>query len=81
VWQPQGWLGAFLALCGVGVGLSGLRDAFAARALFRRSAQEHVRAVEAPVRFGSRPQRVLVTGGTGFIGQLLVRHLVADGHA
>ncbi|MET3465416.1 TIGR01777 family oxidoreductase [Variovorax atrisoli] len=81
VWQPQGWLGAFLALCGVGVGLSGLRDAFAARALFRRGAQEQARDAQAPVRFGSKPQRVLVTGGTGFIGQLLVRHLVADGHA
>ena len=33
-----------------------------------------------PVRFGAGPQRVLVTGGTGFIGQILVRHLVADGH-
>jgi len=81
VWQPQGWLGAFLALCGAGVGLSGLRDAFAARALFRRGAQERARDAQAPVRFGSKPQRVLVTGGTGFIGQLLVRHLVADGHA
>ena len=81
VWQPQGWLGAFLALCGVGVGLSGLRDAFAARALSRRGAQEQARDAKAPVRFGSKPQRVLVTGGTGFIGQLLVRHLVADGHA
>lgn len=81
VWQPQGWLGAFLALCGVGVGLSGLRDAFAARALFRRGEQEQARDAQAPVRFGSKPQRVLVTGGTGFIGQLLVRHLVADGHA
>jgi uncharacterized protein (TIGR01777 family) len=80
-WQPQGWLGAFLALCGVGVGISGLRDGLAARALFRREAQEQVRASEAPVRFGTRPQRVLVTGGTGFIGQILVRHLLADGHA
>lgn len=81
VWQPQGWLGAFLALCGVGVGLSGLRDAFAARALFRRGEQEQARDAQAPVRFGSKPQRVLVTGGTGFIGQLLVRQLAADGHA
>jgi len=80
-WQPQGWLGAFLALCGVGVGLSGLRDALAARALLRRAANEEARATEAPVRFGTRPQRVLVTGGTGFIGQTLVRHLLADGHA
>jgi len=33
------------------------------------------------VRFGASAQRVLVTGGTGFIGQILVRALVADGHA
>jgi uncharacterized protein (TIGR01777 family) len=81
VWQPYGWLSAFLALCGVGVGVSGLRDGLAARAIFRRGQQAHTREVRAPVRFGSKPQRVLVTGGTGFIGQLLVRHLVADGHA
>lgn len=81
VWQPQGWLGAFLALCGVGVGISGLRDGLAARALFRRTAQEEKRAADAPVRFGGKPQHVLVTGGTGFIGQILVRHLLADGHA
>ena len=78
VWQPQGWLGAFLALCGVGVGLSGLRDAWASRAVFRRRARA---GRQAPVRFGSRAQHVLVTGGTGFIGQLLVRQLLADGHA
>ncbi|MET3493707.1 TIGR01777 family oxidoreductase [Variovorax boronicumulans] len=81
VWQPQGWLGAFLALCGVGVGISGLRDGLAARALFRRTAQEAARAVETPVHFGTKSQHVLVTGGTGFIGQTLVRHLLADGHA
>jgi len=81
VWQPHGWLSAFLALCGVGVGLSGLRDGLAAHAVFQREKQTQARDAQAPVRFGSRPQRVLVTGGTGFIGQLLVRHLRADGHA
>lgn len=80
-WQPQGWLGAFLALCGVGVGLSGLRDAFAARAVFRRQAQAAQREQQAPVRLGGRAQHVLVTGGTGFIGQVLVRQLLANGHA
>lgn len=44
-------------------------------------AQAQTRAVEAPVHFGSKPQHVLVTGGTGFIGQILVRHLLADGHS
>ena len=76
VWQPQGWLSAWLALCGAGVGLSALRDGLAARRLARQAAGP------APerLRFGTRPQHVLVTGGTGFIGQLLVRQLLADGH-
>ncbi|MGO4605768.1 TIGR01777 family oxidoreductase [Variovorax sp. 2RAF20] len=81
VWQPHGWLSAFLALCGVGVGLSGLRDGFAARALFGQHKQAQARDALAPVRFGTKPQHVLVTGGTGFIGKILVRHLLADGHA
>ena len=34
-----------------------------------------------PLRFGSAPQHVLVTGATGFIGRQLVRGLLADGHA
>jgi uncharacterized protein (TIGR01777 family) len=33
-----------------------------------------------PIRFGPVPQHVLVTGGTGFIGRLLVQRLVQDGH-
>jgi uncharacterized protein (TIGR01777 family) len=81
VWQPHGWLSAFLALCGVGVGISGLRDGFAARALFKQQKQAQARDAEAPVHFGTKPQQVLITGGTGFIGQILVRHLLADGHA
>jgi uncharacterized protein (TIGR01777 family) len=35
----------------------------------------------AKLHFGSTPQHVLVTGGTGFIGTLLVQALRADGHA
>ncbi|KQP12576.1 TIGR01777 family oxidoreductase [Pseudorhodoferax sp. Leaf267] len=34
----------------------------------------------APIRFGPVPQHVLVTGGTGFIGRLLVQQLLRDGH-
>ena len=35
---------------------------------------------DAPPRFGTRPQQVLVTGGTGFIGRRLIAALRADGH-
>ncbi|PJK08508.1 TIGR01777 family protein [Lysobacteraceae bacterium NML08-0793] len=80
VWQPQGWLGAWLALCGVGVGISALRDGLAAMRLARR-AHSAMQTRHPPVRFGSKPQHVLVTGGTGFVGQVLIRQLLADGHA
>ncbi|MCC2637060.1 MAG: hypothetical protein K0Q68_779 [Moraxellaceae bacterium] len=76
-WQPQGLLSIFLMLCGIGVAASGVRDALAARALGRRAAQESARV---PLRFDATPRRVLVTGGTGFIGQELVQALLADGH-
>lgn len=36
---------------------------------------------DSPPRFGTGPQHVLVTGGTGFIGRQLVAALRADGHA
>lgn len=84
VWQPQGWLSVFLALCGVGVGLSGLRDGWAARQLGWRPAHEARMHEEMPsqraVHFAGPSQNVLVTGGTGFIGQLLVQALVHSGH-
>ena len=76
VWQPNGALGVFLAVCGVGVGLSGLRDAFAARALGRQAAVEHR---EDGVSFGAAGRSFLVTGATGFIGQRLVHALLQGG--
>ncbi|MEO5934769.1 MAG: TIGR01777 family oxidoreductase [Duganella sp.] len=77
VWRPQGALSVFLALCGVGVGLSGLRDAWAARAIGKLALRE----AEAPaVRFADGGRGFLVTGATGFIGQRLVRALLRDGH-
>lgn len=78
VWHPQGWLSVFLALCGAGVTLSGLRDAAAVRTLARWQAMAPG-ATRSP-RFGTGPETVLVTGATGFIGQQLVQALLADGH-
>ncbi|HEX8614210.1 MAG TPA: TIGR01777 family oxidoreductase [Telluria sp.] len=75
-WEPHGALSIFLFVCGVGVGLSGMRDAFAARAIARQAA----RARPSALRFGEAECAVLVTGATGFIGQKLVRALLADGH-
>lgn len=34
----------------------------------------------APLHFGSKSEHVLVTGGTGFIGQLLIKALLVAGH-
>ncbi|MFL6658421.1 MAG: NAD-dependent epimerase/dehydratase family protein, partial [Massilia sp.] len=69
-------LTAFLALCGAGVGISGLRDGFAARTLTRL--RDTNSAASAP-HFATPSSSFLVTGATGFIGQNLVHALLRDG--
>lgn len=76
VWQPNGWLGGFLVLVGIGVTASGVRDAYAFYRLGKLAASE---LQFTPIQFGKPRRRVLVTGATGFIGQKLVRALLADG--
>ncbi|MFC5547536.1 TIGR01777 family oxidoreductase [Massilia aerilata] len=75
--NAHGWLSVFLALCGVGVGLSGVRDGLAALRLGRLA--EGGRDT-APVVFDAVKRTVLVTGATGFVGRNLVGALLRDGH-
>lgn len=77
VWHPLGGLSLFLALCGVGVGISGIRDGIAALSLERRATQ----VGKSNLQFGVQPEQILVTGGTGFIGQLLINELLVAGHS
>ncbi|MFZ6722676.1 TIGR01777 family oxidoreductase [Undibacterium sp. Ji49W] len=75
-WQPHGWLSVFLALCGAGVGISGVRDGLAALRLGKLAIKERGKNM---IHFSDQSEQVLVTGATGFIGTLLVKALLADG--
>ncbi|WP_432719442.1 TIGR01777 family oxidoreductase [Jeongeupia wiesaeckerbachi] len=70
----HGWHSIVLSVLALGVFISGLRDAHAAWRMSRRPARANAFA-------GLPHQRVLVTGGTGFIGEALLNQLVAAGHA
>lgn len=75
-WEPHGLLSLFLALCGIGVGLSGIRDGFAAYNLGIIGQRDKSLP---PINFSNNRENVLVTGATGFIGQRLVAALLANG--
>lgn len=68
-----GWRGDVLSILAIGVAASGVRDGIAA---FRLG-----NAATRPNPFIDLAHcRVLVTGGTGFIGEALVNHLLDAGH-
>ncbi|AIO36391.1 3-beta hydroxysteroid dehydrogenase/isomerase family protein [Burkholderia cenocepacia] len=68
-----GWRGALLTVFAIGVTASGIRDGIAACRIARRA------PVANPFD-GLSPGNVLVTGGTGFIGEALVNRLLDAGH-
>ncbi|TWR85404.1 TIGR01777 family protein [Pseudomonas saxonica] len=68
-----GWRGWLLTLFAVGVTASGIRDGLAALRMQREGKPSNPFA-------GGASKRVLVTGGTGFIGEMLVNQLLDAGH-
>ncbi|MEM6386257.1 MAG: TIGR01777 family oxidoreductase [Pseudomonadota bacterium] len=71
-----GWWSVFATLSALGVGVFSARDLLAAKRSERLDRGDPARLVEVlPPR-----QKVLITGGTGFIGTRLVEALVVAGH-
>jgi uncharacterized protein (TIGR01777 family) len=70
----HGWQSFVLTVFAGGVVASAVRDARAGAALRRRGRRTP------DIRFAPAAQSLLITGGTGFIGQGLCRALLADGH-
>jgi len=68
-----GWRSWFLLLAGIGVFLSGLRDGFAAWQVQRLDLQLNL-------DLGGTHKRLLISGGTGFIGSALCTELLHAGH-
>ncbi|MFQ6558497.1 TIGR01777 family oxidoreductase [Pseudomonas sp. Lb2C1-1] len=68
-----GWRGWLLTLFAIGVTASGIRDGLAALRMQRAGKPANPFA-------GGAYKRVLVTGGTGFIGETLVNQLLDAGH-
>lgn len=68
-----GWRSWFLLIAGVGVAVSGLRDGFAAWNIQRLDLRLNL-------DLGNGHKRLLISGGTGFIGSALCHELLLAGH-
>jgi hypothetical protein len=69
----HGWQGMLLTLFAIGVVLSGVRDGLAAVALAKATVPHNPFS-------GQSHRKILVTGGTGFIGEALVSQMLDAGH-
>ncbi len=79
----HGWLiSGLLTAAAVGVVASGVRDLFAATRNIRLIDTDATALADALTnsRFHNKPQAILITGGTGFIGSRLVAALAGAGH-
>jgi hypothetical protein len=74
VTMDYGWRAWVLTFFGIGVSISGVRDGMAALRLKRLRPPSNL-------FLGMAHRRVLLTGGTGFIGESLVNQLLDAGHA
>jgi uncharacterized protein len=72
-WLDFGWRANLLSLFAAGVALWGVRDSVAAIRLHRGLTKDN------PFR-EITPHKILITGGTGFIGETLVNKLLDAGH-
>lgn len=73
-WYPleYGWRSLFLSVAAAGVAISGLRDAYAAWSVQRL-------VLRLNLDLGGH-RRLLISGGTGFIGSALMAELLSSGH-
>ncbi len=71
--MDYGWRSWFLSVAAVGVALSGIRDALAAWSVQRLN-------LDLDLDLGQPHCRLLISGGTGFIGSALCHELLRKGH-
>ncbi len=69
-----------LIAAGVGVAASAVRDAYAAFSLYRYALEHPMQTETEATKAITIARQFLVTGGTGFIGQAVIRRLLAQGH-
>lgn len=71
-----GYLSWFMSIAALGVLIWGIRDVTRGMKLRRKKPETKI----AFPKLTKQHQHILVTGGTGFVGQRLCKHLIEEGH-